>query len=113
MNVPRYTTCHNPVVAIGKAGNAPGEVLLPYDVAIHEETHKIFVANYYNHRVEIFSKTGEFISQLGVEQLSNPSGLAIHGDSLYVSCEDDTVRQFSLIEMCYVRRIGGEGLNNG
>ena len=114
VNVPHYTTCHTPVVATGKDGEAPGELAAPQGVAIHEETHQIFVANCINNRVEIFSETGEFISQLGVGQLSDPCGIAIHGDSLYVSCEsDDTVSQFSLIEMCHVRRMGGEGSNNG
>ena len=46
--------------------------------------------------------------------LSGPYGIAIHGDSLYVSCQGDhTVSQFSLIKMCHVRRIGGKGSNNG
>ena len=67
-----------------------------------------------NDRVEIFSETGEFLSQLGVGQLFKPYGVATHGDSLYVSCvSDDTVSKFSLSEMCRVRRIGGEGSNNG
>ena len=40
--------------------------------------------------------------------------MAIHGDSVYVSCNDDhTVSKFSLTDMCRVRRIGGEGSNNG
>ena len=89
VNVPRYTTCHTPVVATGKKGKAPGELYYPEDVAIHEETHQIFVTNYNSDRVEIFSEMGEFISQLGVGQLSKPSGIAIHGDSLYVSCQSD------------------------
>ena len=113
VNVPRYTTCHTSVVATGKQGKAPGELLSPQGVAIHEETHQIFVANCSNNRIEIFSETGEFISQLGVRQLSYLIGIAIHGDSLYVSCEDHTVSQFSLIEMCHVRRLGGQGSNNG
>ena len=114
VNVPRYATCHTPVVATGKKGEAPGELYGSHGVAIAEETHQIFVASYANDRVEILSETGEFISQLGVGQLSEPIGIAIHGDSLYVSCERDyTVSQFSLIEMCHVRRIGGEGSNNG
>ena len=72
------------------------------------------MANYGCDRVEIFSETGEFISQLGLVELSRPWGIVIHGDSLYVSCMDDnTVNQFSLIEMCHVRRIRGEGSNNG
>ena len=114
VNVPRYSTCHTPVVATGKEGEAPGELFWPEGVAIHEETHQIFVANSGIDRVEIFSETGEFISQLGAVELSIPCGIAIHGNSLYVSCSGDhTVSQFSLIEMCHVRRIGGRGSNNG
>ena len=114
VDVPCYTTCHTPVVATGKEGTAPDELYWSPGVTIHEETHLIFVVNGYNDRVEIFFETEEFISQVDVGQLSNPYGIAIHGDSLYVSCEgDDTVSQFSLIEMCLVRRIGGKGSNNG
>ena len=48
-----------------------------------------------------------------VEQLTGPWGIAIHGDSVYVSCQgDDTVSKFSLTEMCLVRWIKGWGSNN-
>ena len=112
--VPHYATCHTSVVATGKIGRAPGELNYPEGVAIHDETHQIFVADRFNDRVEIFSETGEFLYQLGVGQLSGAWGIAIHGDSVYVSCRyDHTVSKFSLSEMCRVRRIGGEGSNNG
>ena len=111
--VPHYATCHTSVVATGKRGRAPGELNYPHGVAIDEETHQIFVVNQLNNRVEIFSETGEFLYQLGVGQLSDPWGIAIHGDSVYVSCwGDDTISKFSLTEMCRVRRIGGEGSDN-
>ena len=98
--VPHYATCHARVVATGKKGDAPGELNGPCGVAIHEETHQIFVANCDNDRVEIFSETGEFFHQLGVGQLHHPWGIAIHGDSVYVSCWDDhTVSKFSLTEL--------------
>ena len=64
--VPHYTTCHTSIVATGKQGSAPGELFYPCGVAIHEETHQIFVANRANDRVQIFSETGEFFHQLGV-----------------------------------------------
>ena len=110
---PHYATCHTRVVATGKEGDAPGELNWPCGVAIHEETHQIFVANCLNNRVEIFSETGVFFHQLGVGQLSEPHGIAIHGDSVYVSCYDHTVSKFSLTELCRVKWIGGEGSNNG
>ena len=112
--VPHYATCHTRVVATGNEGRAPGELYAPYGVAIHEETHQIFVANWGNDRVEIFSETGQFFYQLGVGQLSQPRGIATHGASVYVSCTGDhTVSKFSLTQLCRVRRIGGEGSNNG
>ena len=112
--VPYYATCQTRIVATGKKGRAPGELNVPSGVAIHEETHQIFVVNFWNHRVEIFSETGEFFHQLGVGQLSQPWGIAIHGDSVYVSClGDSTVTKFSLTELCRLRRIGGRGSNNG
>ena len=111
--VPHYATCHTSVVATGKLGNAPGELYHPCGVAIHEATHEIFVVTCKNNRVEIFSETGDFLSQLGVGQLYLPWGIAIHGDSVYVSCFDHTVSKFSLTELCRVRKIGSEGSNNG
>ena len=114
VNVPRYAICHTSIVATGKKGSALGELNYPYGVATHEDTHHIFVANSRNHRVEIFSEAGEFISQLGVGQLFGPWGIAIHGDSVYVSCSmNHTVSKFSLTEMCRVRRIGCRGSKNG
>ena len=111
VSVSRYATFHSSVIATGKQGIAPGELA---GVAIHEDTHQIFVANFKNHRVEIFSETGEFLYQLGVGQLPQPWGVATHGDSLYVSCEGDhTISRFSLTEMWRVRRIGGRGSDNG
>ena len=103
--VPRYDTFHTSTIAVFMRH-------YPIAVAIDETTHQIFITNMNNH-IGIFSETGEFICQLGVGQLMKPSGIAVHGDSVYVSsCNDHTVSKFSLTEMCRVRRIGGQGSNN-
>ena len=113
MCVPRYATSHTSIVATGKKGRAPGELHFPVGVAIHENTHQIFIVNHYNDRVEIFSETGEYFCQLGVGQLYRPHGIATYRDSIYVSCFDHTVSKFSMSEMYHVRKIGGRGSNNG
>ena len=110
ISMPHYDTCHIPILVTGKIGSAPGELNYPCSVAIHEDTHEIFLANYSNNRVEIFSETGEYLYQLAVGQLFGPHGIAIHGDNVYVSCWDEhTINKFSLTEMCRVRRIESEG----
>ncbi|KAI6654186.1 hypothetical protein LOD99_3030 [Oopsacas minuta] len=114
VGVPDYATFQTSTVATGKEGSGPGELNWPLGVAIHEDTHQIFVANYSNHRVEIFSDTGEYLNQLGGGQLSYPWGIAIHRENVYVSClGDHTVTQFTLTDMSVVRKIGGRGSNNG
>ena len=110
---PDYDKFKTSTIVTGKQGKAPSELHCPYGVAIDEATHHIFVANYSNGRVEIFSETGEYICQLGVGQLFRPWGIAIHGDSVYVSCWGDTISKFSLIDMSLGKRIGGMGSNNG
>ena len=50
-SVPRYATFHNSSVATGKKGSNPGQLFWPCGVAIHEDTHQIFVANQRNNRV--------------------------------------------------------------
>ena len=114
VHVPHFAICHLPIVATGKRGLAPGELMFPQGVTIHEATHQIFVVNQTNNRVEIFSETGEFLHQLGVGHLCSPYGIAINGDSVYVSCDSDhTVSKFSLTKLCLVRKIGGRGSDNG
>ena len=51
--LPRHDTFHTSIVATGKEGSDPNELYIPRGVAIHEETHQIFVANSFNDRVEI------------------------------------------------------------
>ena len=111
--VPDYAKFQTSTIATGKRGKAPGELNFPRAVAIDEDTHQIFVANCSNNRVEIFSETGEYICQLGVGLFYEPSGIAIHGDNVYVSCGDNIVSRFSLTDMSLVRKMGGRGSKNG
>ena len=113
VGVPDYNKLQTSTIVTGKEGRAPGELKRAYGVAIDETTHHIFVANTNNQRIEIFSETGEYIYQLGVGQLTSPWGIAIHGDSIYVSCSFETVSKFCLTNMRLVRKIGSWGSNNG
>ena len=114
VNVPRYATCQTSIVVTREQGGAPDVMYHPIGVAIHEDTHQIFIADSHNDIVKIFSETGEFLYQLGGGQLSHPCGIATYRDSVYVSClGDNTVSKFSMTELCRVRRIGGRGTDNG
>ncbi|KAI6656299.1 hypothetical protein LOD99_1122 [Oopsacas minuta] len=65
--VPDYAKFQTSTVATGEIGYGPGELYFPLGVAIHEDTQQIFVANSSNNRVVIFSDSGEYLNQLGVD----------------------------------------------
>ena len=112
--LPKYATFHLPTVATGKKGMAPGELEWPFAVAINEATKQIFVANCVNRRIEIFSETGEYLNQLIGGQLGCPWGIAIHGNSLYVSgIISHFISKYSLTDFSLVKRVGKKGSNNG
>ena len=114
VGLPNYATFHLPTVATGKRGGAPGELYWPCGVAINEATNQIFVANLVNHRIEIFSETGEYLNQLGVGQRYHPHGIAIHGNSVFVSWDwRHTISKYSLTDFSFVKEIGRQGSNNG
>ena len=75
VNVPRYATCQTFIVVTREQGEVPDAMYHPIGVAIHEDTHQIFIADSHNNIVKIFSETGEFLYQLGGDQLSHPCGI--------------------------------------
>ena len=112
VGTPNYGTFLMPTSVTGKKGRAPGELDYPSGVAINEATNQIFVVNFNNHRIEIFSETGEYLNQLG--ELHSPWGIAIHENSLFVSSfMRHTISKYSLTDFSLVKEIGGLGSNNG
>ena len=112
--VPRYEEMR-PIVAVGKEGQAPGELWDPLGVAIDENTNLIYVAEGVSCRISIFSETGEFLNTFTIQDMRWPWGIAIHRDNLYVT---DTgvhaVFQFKIeADMRLVAKVGSRGSGMG
>ena len=117
--VPRYADIRA-VVAVGKHGRAPGELFYPNDTAIERNSNQIYVtegAGFFDPfaRISVFSEGGEYLSSFTHQEMELPSGIAIHGDNVYVSdTAAHAVFQFILgnaIQL--VARIGTEGSGIG
>ena len=61
--IPNYAGKQKPIVTVGKQGSAPGELKWPRGVSIELESGHIYVADMYNHRIQIFSQTGDYLNQ--------------------------------------------------
>ena len=69
---------------IGTPGNGEGQLKSPYGITINESNGDIFVCDYSNRRVQIFSKDFLFKSQFGKGILKSPSDIKLTNEYIYV-----------------------------
>ncbi|WP_411028863.1 NHL repeat-containing protein [Spongiimicrobium sp. 3-5] len=84
----------NAWITFGKEGNAAGEFYYPTDVQITSD--RIWVADAYNNRVQVFNKQGEFLRMIGVDQKMNAAtGIYVSDREVFVTdFENDRVLIF-------------------
>ncbi len=87
-----YDMAGSYITFFGSAGNDDGHFAFPTDIVINEEAGEIYVADFANRRISVFSLTGVWLRDLyapandsGDPIFSEPSGLGIDDDgTLYV-----------------------------
>jgi len=81
-------------ISFGKEGKAHGDFYYPTDVQITKD--KIWVADAYNNRVQVFDKEGSFLQVLGEDQKMNAAtGIYVSEMEVFVSdFENDRVLVF-------------------
>jgi len=65
----------------GRQGTGPGEFALVHNIWI-DKSGRVLVNDDENHRIQIFNSEGDFLEEW---HMTNPSGLCIHEDVVYVS----------------------------
>lgn len=71
-------------ISFGKEGKAPGDFYYPTDVQITE--NKIWVADAYNNRVQVFDKNGTFLKVIGDDQKMNAAtGIFVGSTEVFVT----------------------------
>lgn len=69
---------------IGEEGHEDGKLYYPTDVELYND--KIFVADAYNNRVQVFDKTGNSIKIIGwQENIDVATGIAVNNDRVFVT----------------------------
>ena len=110
--VPRYDWMRC-VVAVGKEGEAPGELINPQGVAIDENTGSIYVVEGLgSNRVSVFSETGDFLNTFSHKGMHSPRGIALHRDNIYVTdTMSDVVLHFKMKQQ--IRHLATFGSGEG
>lgn len=83
-------------ITFGKEGNADGEFYYPTDVQITQD--KIWVADAYNNRLQVFDKKGNHLNTIGVDQKMNAAtGIFVTESEVFsTDFENDRVLVFDL-----------------
>ena len=78
------------VSAIGKAGTGPGEFRTPHAL-VFDSKGRLIVADRHNHRIQILTKDGKFISEY--DDFSRVSGLAIDRNDVIYSADSESTEK--------------------
>ena len=107
---------------MGSAGASNTQFNGPTDVAVSATDNRIYVADYYNHRVQVFDgATRQYIATLGITgsagasntQFNSPSGVAVSttGNRIYVTDRNNhRVQVFDGATRQYIATLGITGL---
>ena len=113
-----YSSVSMPIKSGGRNGIGPLEFQEPRDVAIDPATKNIFITDSGNHRVHVYSAQFEFKYYIGEEEgvgkMSQPWGLCICNNTLYVTqWWSHCVKSYTISNGEVFRKIGHFGSELG
>ncbi|KAI6661921.1 E3 ubiquitin-protein ligase TRIM71-like [Oopsacas minuta] len=101
-----YRNKTEPIRRIGKYGSKKGELFRPYGLALDGD--KIYIADTFNDRIQIFSTEGKFIQEFGKVELYNPSGIALYKEWVFISnLEFNFILKFSKTNYKLIKSVKG------
>ena len=113
--VPDYKTKHLPTTYSCKKTTdqkAPGELNYPRSLAIHYKTGNIYIADDYNHRVQVFSCNGDYLFMFS-EKMNHPIGICISLNKVIVTqCSGHCMNEYELGGKL-VKSVGSGGSGEG
>ena len=109
-----YSLKKKPVLAVGKKGKANNELDYPRGLALDEPNQLIYIADWYNSRIQVVSFAGKFLKRFGQGILQRPWGIAVTEDNVFVTDQVlHSLFQFSKKDYKLVRRTGTKGGGEG
>ena len=92
----------NPVKKFGTKGREKGELHYPNGLTLNSN-EIIYIADTFNHKIQIFSTAGKFVAEFGKEQLNSPYSVALNDKWVFVSdCRHNAVFKFQITNNKYV-----------
>ena len=103
VSAPDYEKRKRPFWSGCKRGAGPGEIgtsdVFRYGLGLDvDKNQNIYISDYWNNRIIVLSKEGEYIREIGRDILNRPYSVHVHNESVYVSeWGSDCVTEFDLL----------------
>ena len=98
--------------SFGQQGSGNGQLDDPTGIAVDPDG-LAYVCNCRNNCIEIFRMDGTFVKQFGVGHLSNPSGVTVNNNQVYVADSGNNRISIFTLEGHLTRTIGSQGSGPG
>ena len=109
-----YSLKKQPVLAVGKGGSAENELYCPAGLALDEVNQLIYIADWWNSRIQVVSFKGKFLKRFGPDILKEPWGIAVTADNVFVTNPNlHALLQFRKNDCKLVKRTGTKGAGEG
>ena len=96
-------------ISFGKEGNGTAEFYYPTDVQITDSL--IWVADAYNHRIQVFDKEGKFVKMMGQDQKMNAATGLFVSDSEVIITDFENNRVLTFDHRGQLKQILNEGVH--
>ena len=108
-----YREIENPVIVASKHNEEKSKYVgiffnNPHSIAIHPETNNVYVCDAENHRVQVFTKYLEFLSDFS-KNMSHPYGMCISNNSVYVTQRGGHCLNEYTAEGKFLKSVGKQG----
>ena len=109
-----YSLKKQPVLAVGKGGSAENELYCPAGLALDEVNQLIYIADWWNSRIQVVSFKGKFLKRFGPDILKEPWAIAVTADNVFVTNPNlHALLQFRKNDCKLVKRTGTKGAGEG
>ena len=104
---------------VGACGSGPLQFQYPVGLAVHSHTHKVYVTEYSNHRVQVLNSDLTYCSSFGRYgscngEFNHPRDISTdRHDNVYVADSDNHRIQVFTAEGVYLRQFGKKGSGEG
>ena len=109
-----YHNKTTPIIESSKRGSKSGEIQ-PRGVTVDDKSNNIFIADYWNDRVQVFASNGKYLYKFGDNEpgkMNRPHGIVIYGDKVYVSQFDGKRVNVYDIKGNYIDQFGNHGIQS-